>query len=154
MNSKSFFTQKTWKVKIIIHDLNHESIFYCTHTINLDSQFLEYLGYITFFENKKNPVCSGVNLNCPRGAVACKKAFMFYLIVKGTKSISRIKIHGPFLFWLENSSIISWLCGSFLSISLSRGANKGKRPQRSPSYFFNTFFNVQDFLINLGIHWK
>ena len=87
---------------------------------------------------KKNPVCSGVNLNCPRGAVV-KKAFMFYLIVKGTKSISRIKIHGPFLFWLENSSIISWLCGSFLSISLSRGANKGKRPQRSPSYFFNTW---------------
>ena len=96
-------------------------------------------------------MCSGVNLNCPRGAVASKKAFMFYLIVKGTKSISRIKIHGPFLFWLENSSIISWLCGSFLSISLSRGANKGKRPQRSPSYFFNTFFNVQDFLIKLGI---
>ena len=90
------------------------------------------------FEDKKNPVCSGVNLNCPRGAVV-KKAFMFYLIVKGTKSISRIKIHGPFLFWLENSSIISWLCGSFLSISLSRGANKGKRPQRSPSYFFNTW---------------
>ena len=49
------------------------------------------------FEDKKNPVCSGVNLNCPRGAVV-KKAFMFYLIVKGTKSISKIKIHGPFLF--------------------------------------------------------
>jgi hypothetical protein len=50
-----------------------------------------------FEDEKKNPVCSGVNLNCPRGAVV-KKAFMFYLIVKGTKNISRIKIHGPFCF--------------------------------------------------------
>ena len=108
-------------------------------TLTQKKNLLFWCTLIVSLKIKKNPVCSGVNLNCPRGAVASKKAFMFYLIVKGTKSISRIKIHGPFLFWLENSSIISWLCGSFLSISLSRGANKDKRPQRSPSYFFNTW---------------
>ena len=31
VNSKCFFTQKTWKVKIITHDSNHDLIFYCTH---------------------------------------------------------------------------------------------------------------------------
>ena len=32
-------------MKIITHDLNHDLIFYCTATV--DSQCLEYLGYIT-----------------------------------------------------------------------------------------------------------
>ena len=31
VNLECFFTQKTWKVKIITHDLNHDLIFYCTH---------------------------------------------------------------------------------------------------------------------------
>ena len=39
-------------MKIISHDLNHDLIFYCTHNQlcvpqYLDSQCLEYLGYIT-----------------------------------------------------------------------------------------------------------
>ena len=80
---------------------------------------------------KKNPVCSGVNLNCPRGAVWSKKAFMFYLIVKGTKSISKIKIHGPFLFWLENSSIIPWLCGSFYQYLWVGGQQRQEATKKS-----------------------
>ena len=47
-------------MKIITHDLNHDLIFNCTHTQSIvcatvDSQCLDYLGYITLTKSLKNP---------------------------------------------------------------------------------------------------
>ena len=38
-----------------------------------------------FEEEEKNPVCSGVNLNCPRGAVSSKKSFYVLSHCQGDK---------------------------------------------------------------------
>ena len=58
---------------------------------------LQMYNFDRLFEDEKNPVCSGVNLNCPRGAVV-KKLLCFISLSRGQKALVKLKFMDPFCF--------------------------------------------------------